>query len=230
MIIKTKIIMSLRNMPLFIKIGFLIIVASLFYISPLFVTESLMKPYFFILLFIVVLFASFCRIIIGKKLFKSIFWLWFIGAAIYLLISTIRIYNMSSLSPYQEYNHIFERWLYVVAHSIRLLGTFAVGLIFIKVTSPIEFLNWGKPGLYFALLLRATQYSTEKFNEVRIALLMQNKWPDDNGRIIQPKNAWLTIKYAPALVAVTFRNIIQWFPWAWIFFTKLHNKLKGVKT
>ena len=229
MLINLLTLNKLTMISIYIKIFLLIILGLLLYLSSLFITEDLMIIYFITLTIFVISVSFFCFLIIGKNLFIPMLTLWWIGTLIYFLVSIPIAYSNISLSPYILYINTTSRILFVTAHPIRLLGTFSIGLIFIKITSPIEFLRWGRVGLYVALLLRTIQYSTEKFTEIRIALLMQNKWPDNNNNYFQFNNAILTIKYAPILIAVTFRNIIQWFPWAWISFNKLNIKINGGK-
>lgn len=216
----------IESLPLLIKILFLFVMAFILFFSALLVTNALEVYFAFILTFVLIL-ATLCWFTVGRKSFMTVLGFWAFGSLIYLLIAVPRIYSGASLSPYLDLKIIKDRWLYTLAYPIRLLGTFSTGLVFIRITSPVEFLRWGSFGLKIALLFRAIQYATQAFNETRLALLMQDKWPEEQQGFIRFREAWLTIKYGPLLVGTTLRNIILWFPWAWLCFNKLQLNKKG---
>jgi hypothetical protein len=216
---------QLEKMPLFIKFLFLVIIANLLF--PLFVRKNTLSIYYHFFFPFVILLTFLYRLIIGRNAFRLLLVSWSIGAFIYLLFAIPLVYSSAPLSPYIELSNIFDRWLYSLAIPLRILGVLSVGLIFINITSPIEFLKWGQIGWKIALLLRAIQYVSHNFHETKLALMMQNEWPEEKRGLISIKEGILSIRYSPTLVATTFRNIILWFPWAWLCFNKLQETMKG---
>ncbi len=114
--------------------------------------------------------------------------------------------------------------LYYLSYPLRVLGIFFTGLFFAGITSPAEFLRWGSIGLKIALLYRAFEYSITSFEENRIALTIQGSWPDSDSKN-KFKALFKVIKVSSLLIAITFRNIILWFPWAWLCYTNLKKDL-----
>lgn len=163
--------------------------------------------------------------IAGKRLFKITVWLWASGSIVYFCIAAFLILRDVQPLPYVRMDDL-NRILYYFSYPLRVLGIFFVGLTFSKVTSPVEFLVWGEAGLKIALAYRAFEYSVASFDEVRQALVIQGEWPDFKKRGNSLRKAVLAIRSAPVLVATSFRNIILWFPWAWICYVKLHKDLK----
>jgi hypothetical protein len=152
-------------------------------------------------------------------------WLWTSGSVIYLIIAFVLIMKDIQPLPYIEMDRI-GMILYYVSYPLRVLGIFFTGLIFSSITSPIEFLKWGGFGFKITLAYRAFEYSVNAFDANREALILLNQWPDftkgDNGfrRIVT------VLKSAPILVSTTFRNLILWFPWAWICFNSLKKEIE----
>ena len=174
----------------------------------------------------IVMLTGWAFIIIGKKKFITTLKIWGLGVIIYLLFAIPRIYFAGTLTPYFNLVSITDRWLYSLLLPLLLLGTFMVGLIFCNITAPSEFLLWRYCGLKITLLMRASQHAMQVCNETKVALMLQNKWPDTNASIFNLCNTWLIIRTSPLLVSITFRNIIlYWFPWGWLCWKKKINKL-----
>ena len=163
--------------------------------------------------------------IAGKRLFKITVWLWASGSIVYFCIASILILRGVQPLPYVRMDDL-NRILYYFSYPLRVLGIFFVGLVFSRVTSPVEFLRWGEAGLKIALAYRAFEYSVASFDDVRQALVIQGEWPDFKKRGNSLRKAASAIRSAPVLVATSFRNIILWFPWAWICYVKLQKDLK----
>ena len=106
--------------------------------------------------------------------------------------------------------------LYHLSYPLRVLGIFFTGLIFAGITSPIEFLRWGELGMRIALLYRAFPFSVLSISDIRKAMILQGEWPERSGGGRAGRNIGMFVKGTPVLVATIFRNIILWFPWAWI--------------
>jgi len=150
--------------------------------------------------------------------------LWLVGSGVYMLIALPLIARGVQPLPYLVLDPL-DRVLYYVSYPFRVLGIFFTGLIFVQVTSPVEFLRWGRAGLKIALALRAFEYAVSAFEDTRRALVIQGEWPDIHGRGHGLSLAARTISAAPRLVATTFRNIIIWFPWAWICYNSLEKNI-----
>jgi hypothetical protein len=69
--------------------------------------------------------------------------------------------------------------------------------------------------------MRSLQHSAQIFNDTKIALMLQNQWPEESSSIFNLRTSWLTIKSSPLLVRTALRNIIlYWFPWGWLCLKK----------
>ncbi len=215
---------SLRRLPLVVKILFLVLGAALFFLLFPFLLRFGAPVYF---IFGALLFGTGTVFfsVAGRRTFKITLWLWATGSIIYFCIAAVLILKGVQPLPYMHMNDL-NRVLYYFSYPLRVLGIFFTGLIFSSITSPAEFLRWGETGLKIALSYRAFEYSVNSFENVRQALLIQGEWPDfrRKGRIFT--KAVLAIRGAPVLVATAFRNIILWFPWAWICYNKLRHDLR----
>ena len=220
-----KVKMSLRKLPLWVKISSLFMFANILF--PFFIGDDELRIYFYTLVVLVIFIAFWGRLIIGKGEFKVILTLWLTGSAIYLCFAIPYIYSQYDISPHLKLDNLIDRWLYTLALTIRLLGLFSIGLIFVSIISPIQFLRWGKWGYAFALLLRVIEQAVQKLHETRMALLMQNKWPEEHTGIIRLNQAYLIVKNSPKLIITTIRNMIVWFPWAWLCFNRIKINIKG---
>lgn len=216
----------LKKLPLPIKIFLLLVIAITLFGSNLLVKPQNLDIYFIGLAGIVILLVLCSRPIVGKKTLKNVLIFWGIGIGIYLLFAVPRIYGSGLLTPYFTLTSIYERWFYSLLFPVILLGTFVTGLVFIKITSPLEFLRWGNFGFKLALLFRAFQHSIQIFQDTKIALLMRGEWPEEQNEIIGWQKIWLFIKYSPRLICTSLRNIILfWFPWGWLCVVKLQKKM-----
>lgn len=215
----------LKNLALPIKILLLLVVAAALFGSNLLVKPQNLDIYFIGLTVIVILLVLCGRPIVGKKTLKNLIIFWGIGIGIYALFAIPRIYGGGILTPYFTLTNIYERWFYSLLFPVILLGTFVTGLIFMKITSPIEFLRWGNFGFKLALLFRAFQHSIQILQDTKTALLMRGEWPEEN-REVSWRKTWLFIKYSPRLICTSLRNIILfWFPWGWLCVVKLQRKI-----
>lgn len=217
----------IENIPLFAKILFLLITTIVFFFFVFFITESKLTTYFIFLLVIIILMGFVCYIVTGQRTFWFTVKLWAIGSVIYLAVAIPYTYSGASLSPYMKLDNNVNRYLYSFFLPLRLLGIYFVGLTFLEVTSPTEFLKFGTVGFWIAFLFRIIEYAKQSFREAIIALRIQGEWPEESKGLIRFREAWLTIRRGPTLVIVTFRNIILWFPQAWLCFNRMQNNLKG---
>ena len=218
-----KIVILLNNMKLIYKIMFLIGGGAIFFILFPFLLgygKSIYIAYFLILIIYAILF----RVVAGKKSFKITMWLWASGSIIYLIISVFLILKGIQPLPYVKMNK-FDLILYYLSYPLRVLGIFFTGLVFVAITSPIEFLKFGKLGLGIALIYRAFEYSISSFEENRIALMIQGSWPDFTDNVNKIRLFFKLIKSTPLLIATTFRNIILWSPWAWICYNAIKKEI-----
>jgi hypothetical protein len=169
------------------------------------------------------------RIVAGRKEFRVTMILWLTGSVIYMMIALVLILRRVQPLPY-VWMEASTMTLYYASYPLRVLGVFFVGLIFVHITSPVEFLAWGGFGLKAALAYRAFEYSMNAFDDTRRSLILQGYWPDPTARRNAKrsgKRAFLSmIENSPVLIATTFRNIILWFPWAWICYNSLMREVK----
>jgi len=150
--------------------------------------------------------------------------LWAGGSVIYMIIAAVLILRNVQPLPYMQMGRT-HLLLYYLSYPLRVLGIFFTGLIFAGITSPADFLRWGEAGLRIALVYRAFEYSVISLGDVRRALVLQGEWPERYGRYRAGQRIVLFFRGAPILVATIFRNIILWFPWAWICYTNLKREL-----
>jgi hypothetical protein len=215
---------SLRKLPLVIKLILLVSGASLFFLLFPFLLRygTIIYIAFFSLLLI---FGALFRIVTDKGTFKATLWLWGGGSIVYLIIALFMILRGVQPLPYIQFETL-PLIIYYLSYPLRVLGIFFIGLIFANITSPAEFLSWGEAGLKIALAYRAFEYSVQTFSETKTALLIQGEWPDFGGVKRQSFREVLTvIRSAPVLIATAFRNIILWFPWAWICYNSLKKEI-----
>jgi len=231
---RQRLISKLSALPLGYKLTGLVVAALFLYLPNLLLRSFELKVYYGLYSVCVLAFVIFSSNVVGKKSFVAMLKMWSIGAVVYLLFAIPRIYLAGSLTPYFELTSLADRWIYSLLLPMILLGTLSVGLVFVRITSPTEFLRWGYYGLKVTLLMRALQHSAQVFNETRMALMLQNQWPEAGSRIFDVRTSWLIIKSSPLLVSTAFRNIIlYWFPWGWLclkknlwFFTKDKTELE----
>jgi len=213
---------SLEKIPLCVKVLILIIIALCFFF---FIKESDLII-FSIFNLVVVAITGVVFYIIERRTFWVTVKLWIIGTGIYLIFAIPLTYFGCPLSPFIKFQSATNRYLFSIFFPLRLLVIFFVGLIFVEITSPIEFLKFGKIGLWFAFFFRIIEYTKQLIIETMIVLQMQGEWPDEGKGLFQLREARLIKQYAPKLLAVVFRNIILWFPWAYLCFNKIFIKIK----
>jgi hypothetical protein len=211
----------LSRLPIEIKLIGLVFLGCFLFLSALVISPENIFLYFVVFSAITLSIIALCVSVIGYKPFLIMFTLWLIGAVIFIMVSLPRIYGEIPLSPYLNISNTGGRWLYHLIYSIRLLTTFAIGLIFMAITSPIEFIKWRKIGIWIAFLFRAVEYSSKSFQDTRTALMMQNNWPEPAAGLKRLSEAAKMIKNSSRLIVTTVRNIILWFPWAYLTFRKI---------
>lgn len=215
---------SLRKLPLVIKLSLLVSGASLFFILFPFLLRygTIIYIVFFSLL---IIFGAIFRIVTDRNTFITTLWLWGGGSIIYLIIALFLIIRGIQPLPYIQFETL-PLIVYYLSYPLRVLGIFFIGLIFANITSPAEFLSWGEKGLKIALVYRAFEYSVQTLSETKIALLIQGEWPDFSGAKRQGfREMLMVVRSAPVLIATAFRNIILWFPWAWICYNNLKKEI-----
>ena len=209
-----KITIFMENLNLIVKFVLLMSGAVVFFVLFPFLLKHGLKVYILIFTLLVLAGVTF-RIVAGKKAFKVIMWLWAGGSIIYLIVAAFLIVKGVQPLLYLKMDR-FDMILYYVSYPLRVLGIFFTGLIFSSITSPVEFLRWGDFGLKIALVYRSFETNMK-------ALIVQGEWPDFSRDAKNFRRTFLVVKSTPMLVAITFRNIILWFPWAWICYNTLRK-------
>lgn len=214
---------GLRRLHLIFKLLILVSGAALFFI----LFPYLLRfgaPVYGVLFFLLLSFGILFRMVAGKQTFRLTMMLWAGGSVIYMIIAAVLILRNVQPLPYMQMGRT-HLLLYYLSYPLRVLGIFFTGLIFAGITSPADFLRWGEAGLRIALVYRAFEYSVISLGDVRRALVLQGEWPERYGRYRAGQRIVLFFRGAPILVATIFRNIILWFPWAWICYTNLKREL-----
>lgn len=216
----------LKNLSLPIKIILLVTLGVALFGSHLLVSAQHLDLYFVGLVSVIAALVWLGYLVLSKKVLKNTVILWGVGVVIYLLFAIPRIYYGGMLTPYFNLTSIYERWFYSLLFPAILLGSFIVGLIFMRITSPLEFLRWGDFGFKLALIFRALQHSMQVFQSTKTALMMRGEWPDEQG----VDAMWLAFKSSPLLIGASIRNIILfWFPWGWLSVLKLQQTIDARK-
>ena len=218
-----KITLFMENLNLIVKFVLLMSGAVVFFVLFPFLLKHGLKVYILFFTLLVLAGVTF-RIVAGKKAFKVIMWLWAGGSIIYLIVAAFLIVKGVQPLLYLKMDR-FDMILYYVSYPLRVLGIFFTGLIFSSITSPVEFLRWGDFGLKIALVYRSFEYSANSFETNMKALIVQGEWPDFSRDAKNFRRTFLVVKSTPMLVAITFRNIILWFPWAWICYNTLRKNV-----
>ena len=221
---------TLRKLCLWVKLLFLLSGAVLFFfLFPFLLRQGVQRIW--ILLPVLIGLGILFRITAGKRTFRITLWLWAGGSIIYLAIAVVLVLKRVQPLPYMDLQGA-SLAVYYLSYPLRLLGIFFTGLIFASITSPAEFIKWGEAGMRIALAYRAFEYSVNSLNQIREALIIQGEWAESGrGRGTGGyKMLFRLIKSAPLLVAVTFRNIILWFPWAWICYRNLRMQMSKRRT
>jgi len=223
MIKKVK-IERLRHIPLVFKLIYLVLGGGIFFVLFPFLLRygSIVYIAFFILLLV---FGLLFRMVTNRKTFRITLWLWVTGSILYILVAIFFVIKGMQPLPYMHMERL-AMILYYFSYPFRILGIFFTGLTFVEITSPVEFIRWGKAGLSLALAYRAFEYSIASFNENRIALMIQGNWPDSADRVHKFRLFIQIVRYAPVLIATTFRNLILWSPWAWICYTSIKKDIE----
>jgi hypothetical protein len=212
-------------MHLVLKLLFLISGAAVFFILfPFLLRYGI--PVYSVLAVLLICVGILFRMVTGKRTFRITMLLWAGGSIIYMVIAAVLIMRDVQPIPYMYLNRI-HLILYYLSYPLRVLGIFFTGLIFVGETSPAEFLRWGELGIRIALLYRAFEFSILSITDIRKALILQGEWPERAGGYRTGQNIGIFVRGAPILVATIFRNIILWFPWAWICYTNLRKEIKG---
>jgi hypothetical protein len=215
----------LRSLNIYYKLALLVAGAAVFFVMFPFLYRYGLVLYVAFAFFLIV-FGILFRVVAGRKTFRITLWLWVSGSFIYLIIALFLLLKGVQPLPYVRMDR-FEMLLYYVSYPLRVLGIFFVGLIFSSISSPVEFLIWGETGLKIALAYRAFEYSINAFEENREALLIQNLWPEFTRGERRLRSVFRVVRAAPLLIATTFRNLILWFPWAWICYTSLRRDISA---
>ena len=216
---------GLRSLHLILKLFFLVSGAAVFFFLFPFLLRYGYPVYSAYALLLVCVGIVF-RLVMGKHIFRVTMLLWAGGSIIYMMIAVVLIVRDVQPLPYMHLDRI-RLILYYLSYPLRVLGIFFTGLIFAGITSPAEFLRWGETGLRIALLYRAFEFSVLSLEDIRRALILQGEWPERDRGSRAGQKIGMFIRGAPVLVATIFRNIILWFPWAWICYTNLRKELTG---
>jgi hypothetical protein len=165
-------------------------------------------------------------LVVGYKELALGLRLWPIGVVFYALVCFLLIRSHASLAPGVNFASDADRWIYSLTFPVRVLGAVSAGFIFCSVTSPTEFLRWGKLGLAIAFLMRGIELTRQNILETQEALEMQGEWPSGGG-FFSPRSAILATRNSILLVSTTLRNVILWAPWAWLCYNKIATSFKG---
>lgn len=165
-------------------------------------------------------------LVVGYKELALGLWLWPLGVLFYALVCFFLIRSHASLAPGVSFTSDADRWIYSLTFPVRVLGAISASFIFCSVTSPTEFLRWGKPGLAIAFLMRGIELTRQNILETQEALSMQGQWPTSGG-FFQPRSTLLATRNSPLMVSTTLRNVILWAPWAWLCYNKISTSFKG---
>jgi hypothetical protein len=214
----------LRRLHLVFKFLLLLSGGALFFLLFPFLLRFGM-PVYAILFILLLCFGVLFRIVIGRRTFRITMLLWAGGCVIYLCIAGVLILRSVQPLPYLEMGRA-QLVLYYLSYPFRVLGIFFTGLIFAGITSPADFLHWGEVGLRIALMYRAFEYAVISLGDVRRALVLQGEWPEPRRVQGAGRRIGLFFRGAPVMVTMIFRNIILWFPWAWICYAKLKRELE----
>jgi hypothetical protein len=215
---------KLQDINIVVKLVMLALGAALFFLLFPFLLKwggVFVYVVFFVILLIT---GAVFRLVSGRRTFRLTLWLWLSGSVVYMIIATVLILRGVQPLPYIRMDRV-DLVLYYLSYPLRVLGIFCTGLIFSSIASPVEFLKWGSFGMKVALAYRAFEYAVNAFETNREALLIQDEWPDFSKGMRKNRRLGKVIKAAPALVATTFRNIILWFPWAWVCYTNLQKEM-----
>jgi hypothetical protein len=210
-------------MHLVVKLLFLMSSAAVFFILFPFLHRYGI-PVYSVLAVLLICVGILFRMVTGKRAFRITMLLWGGGSIIYMVIAAVLIMRDVQPIPYMHLDHI-HLIFYYLSYPLRVLGIFFTGLIFTGVASPTEFLRWGELGMRIALLYRAFEFSVLSIKDIRRALILQGEWPERIGGFRAGQNIGMFVRGAPVLVATIFRNIILWFPWAWICYTNLREEI-----
>ena len=214
-----KLTQTLIKIPLLFKIALLILLVVIIFVANSLLAVVPMPVYFLLFSSFILLLLWLAYFVLEKRTLRYIFKMWGLGGLIYLIIAIPRVYSGGMLTPYFVFTALGERWLYTLLLPQIVLAMLLLGLIFIRITSPVEFLRWRIIGPHIALLFRVLQQTEQVFYETKMALLMQNKWPEDKDKLFSFHDICLKLRYAPQLVAIVLRNIIlYWLPWGWIYY------------
>ena len=225
-----RLIEWLESIHLIVKIISLVVITFPFFFFVFFISEEHLVDYFLILFALLLGLTFICYVVVESREFWFAIKLWLVGLVMYLIINIPYMLTGGPLSPYMELSDSFNRWLYVVALPVRILAIFLGGLIFLRITSPLEFTKYGAIGLQLTFLFRTIDYVKEAVYETKDALRMYGKWPDECVHKHWVKRTWTIIRYSPTLMFVTVRNVICWFfPWTWLFYKKMQSNIKGSK-
>lgn len=115
--------------------------------------------------------------------FKKTIILWLIGAVVYWLFAIPLTLTGIPVSPFFKMKGLAACLLFNVDLPFRLLGIFFSGLIFIEITSPIEFTRLGRITFITAYTYRMFEHSIEILYETIDSLIAINRWPDNSQKI-----------------------------------------------
>ena len=217
----------LTRAPMAGKLCFLAAVAFTLFFSNMLIPMALFKWYVLVLAVFVFFLAVGNLIIVGASEFRMTLFLGIMGTLVYMPFAIVNIYIGSSLAPGVSFDALSDRWFYILAYPLRVLGTLFAGLIFIRIVSPAQFVKWGRYGLLVALLLRTIEYAMDRIEETKMALAMQGKWPQEGTGLGRLREAWLKIRLGPTLIMVVVRNVFLWSPWAVLCYLAIERETKG---
>jgi hypothetical protein len=86
-----------------------------------------------------------------------------------------------------------------------------MGMSFMEIISPIEFLRYGKIGFHISYLLRSFQVSMYQIDQNKKAMEMAGEIPR---RYRSLSDYLLLIKKAPLILSLSIRNLMLWLFWS----------------
>jgi len=210
---------KLRKINIYLKVFLLVIIGvSLF---PYLKSETYISPYLAYLVF-VNLFAEWLYYkLSSKQSLLFVFKLWLIGLALYSIFALVFWLNNWSISPTLQINESKNVLLYLLSYPIRILAVFYIGLSFIELVSPVEFLQFGKIGIYICFLLRSFQVAKEQMLNNKKAMEIMGEIPESLKSISDYR---LFLHKSPLIIALTIRNLMIWLFWASHQFEKLKKE------
>lgn len=218
----------LKRLPLCLKVFILSLASILNFYACSFIPEKNLSNYLTVMTIALIPLLVLSFFVLESKALIVTIKLWIVGCVFTLVVATILIYMEKPLSPYLSIEDKMSNWLYAFTYPMRILAIFLCGLMFLEITSPIEFMQLGSVGLLIAFLLRIIGYAKNNIYETIEYLKMCGLWPEENKKLFNINEVKAKVKICPILVSIVFRNIVCWsLPWAWISFNRFRKEIYG---